>query len=39
MVKPNSQNFFGSEAANGGGGGKGNLHAGLDPTSGPLVWD
>jgi len=44
MAKPTSQNFFGSDSstnANGanGGGGKGNLHAGLDPSSGSLVWD
>jgi len=43
MAKPTSQNFFGSDSstnANGAnGGGKGNLHAGLDPSSGSLVWD
>lgn len=39
MAKPTSQNFFGSDQASQNGGGKGNLHAGLDPSSGSLVWD
>ncbi|GAA5838153.1 hypothetical protein JCM5353_001514 [Sporobolomyces roseus] len=39
MAKPTSQNFFGSDQATSANGGKGNLHAGLDPSSGSLVWD